>query len=76
MIALCGLEMSGLLIVMPYFGTLYMIKSPVFVFAITQHLTTRSHAPTNYSEHEINANMRPAGGGLGVGVEIYLVVHS
>ena len=34
-----------------YFGTLYMIKSPVFVFANTPHSTIlRSHVRTNYSE--------------------------
>ena len=42
--------MNGLIINIHYFRTLYMIKSPVFVFAITQHLTIRSQARTNYSE--------------------------
>ncbi len=39
-----------LIIIITYFGTLYMINSPVFGFVITQHATIRSHARTNYSE--------------------------
>ncbi len=39
----------GLIIYFTYFGTLYMMKSPVFGFVITQHATIRSHARTTYS---------------------------
>ncbi len=42
--------MSDLIIIIPYFGTLQMIKTPVFVIAITQHSTIRSHARNNYSD--------------------------
>ncbi len=37
------------IIIIAYFGTLYMIKSPVFRLVITQHATIRSHARTNYT---------------------------
>ena len=36
-----------LIIIIAYFGTLYMIKPPVIV--ITQHATIRSHERSNYS---------------------------
>ncbi len=47
------LRMSDIIIIIPYFRTLYMIKSPVFVFAITQNSTLRSHA-CNYTKRMCN----------------------
>ena len=44
------LQMSDLIIVIPFFGTLYMIKSPVFMLANTKHLTIGSHLCSNYSD--------------------------
>ncbi len=47
----------GLIIIVPYFKTLYMIKSSVFGLAITmistmitQHSTIWSHGYSNYSD--------------------------
>ncbi len=37
-----------LIIIIAYFGTLCMIKSPVFGFVITHHATIRSHTRINY----------------------------
>ena len=42
--------MRGVIITIPYVRSLYMIELPMFVFAVIQHSTVRSHARTNCSE--------------------------
>ncbi len=50
-VVLVCVQMSGLIIIIPYVGTFYVInRQCLFVLAVTQYSTIRSHVHTNYSE--------------------------